>query len=159
MNYARPLSGLITVCLMFSLVLGVVGCSTLAPPEFEAVGVREVRQENDRSVIEFTVRATNPNREPVPLKQLVYRVSIGGEVVFSGVRSPEATLHTFSSQEFNLPAVLPAGTLKDRAAVPYALVGSASYIPPGRLAEVLFDADIDVPAVGFEFSGTIDTSE
>ncbi len=133
------------------------GCANTHPPTFRAVGVSEVSRDHDRSVIEFLVEATNPNREPIPLKRVSYRVEIGGEVVFTGVRSAETTLHTYSSHVFALPAVLPASTLGGAGEVHYAVTGSATYIPPGRLAEVLFDAEIAVPEAPIELSGTINT--
>lgn len=136
-------------------VLG--GCSTAAPPTFAAVGVREVAQGDGKSVIEFSVEASNPNREPIPLRLVSYRVEIDGEVLFEGVRSPETTLHTFSSHVFVLPAVLPESALRDRGEVGYAIRGSAQYIPPGRLSEVLFDAELEVPEALIDLEGTINT--
>lgn len=131
------------------------GCSKALPPTFRAVGVREVGQENERSVIEFLVEATNPNKEPIPMRQITYRVELDGVEVFSGVRSPETTLHTFSSHVFVLPAVLPLGAMSGSTEVNYAILGSALYIPPGRLSEVLFDAEIKVPEAMIDLSGTI----
>lgn len=139
-----------------STLLG--GCSKALPPTFRAVGVREVGQENDRSVIEFLVEATNPNKEPIPMRQIAYRVELDGVEVFSGVRNPETTLHTYSSHVFVLPAVLPLGAMSDSSEINYAILGSALYIPPGRLAEVLFDAEVKVPEAIIELSGTIDLS-
>lgn len=133
------------------------GCTSTRPPTFTAVGVRQVSVEDGRSVIEFSVQATNPNREPIPLRLVRYRVELGGEVVFEGLRSPETTLHTFSSRVFTLPAVLPESGLAGPGEVPYSVIGSVQYIPPGRLSEVLFDAEIEVPEAPIELSGTINT--
>lgn len=158
MNTARFLlarAPFVSMCLM--ILLTQVGCSKAIAPSFEAVGVRELERDETRSVIEFIVRATNENGEPIPLRTVSYRVEIGDEVLFEGVRSPETTLHTYSSHEFVLPAVLPADRLRGR--IEYALVGSVQYIPPGRLSEVLFDAEITVPEAPLEITGTIDTGE
>jgi len=108
-------------------------------------------------VIEFRVRASNPNGEPIPLRTVSYRVEINGEQVFEGVRSPETTLHTYSNSEFVLPAVVPLEYLS--GTIDYALLGSVQYIPPGRLSEVLFDAEILVPEALLELEGTIDAGE
>jgi LEA14-like dessication related protein len=142
---------LTSLCLAAMLL---TGCSKALAPSFEAVGVRELERDDTRSVVEFTVRATNPNNEPIPLRRVLYRVEIGDEVVFEGVRSPETTLHTYSSHEFVLPAVLPSDML--RGSIDYALIGSVQYIPPGRLSEVLFDAEIKVPEALLDLRGSID---
>lgn len=131
-----------------------VGCSKALAPGFEAVGVQEIERSSDRSVIEFRVRATNPNREPIPLRTINYRVEINGEQVYEGVRSPETTLHTYSDSEFVLPAVVPVEYLS--GTIDYALLGYVQYIPPGRLSEVLFDAEIRVPEAELNLQGTID---
>ncbi len=132
-----------------------VGCNGAMAPSFQAVGVEEIERTADRSVIVFTVRATNPNRDPIPLRTVSYRVQIDGEVVFRGVRSPETTLHTYSESEFVLPAVVPMEYLD--GAIDYALLGSVQYIPPGRLSEVLFDAEVHVPEASLNIRGTINT--
>ncbi|MFG0246962.1 MAG: LEA type 2 family protein [Phycisphaerales bacterium JB052] len=137
------------------LLMGLGGCSNALAPSFEAVGVREVERDADRSVLEFSVRATNPNPDPIPLRSVSYSVSIGDSIVFEGVRSPETTLHTFSSHEFVLPAVVPSALLE--GSFDYALQGSVQYIPPGRLSEVLFDAEVRVPVAPIEIIGTINT--
>jgi len=133
------------------------GCTNTLVPTFTAVGVREVVNEGDRSVIEFSIEATNPNKEPIPLKRVYYTVEINGVEVFSGMRSTETTLHTYSSHVFVLPAVVPGDTLKGVGKVSYSLTGVAQYIPPGRLSEVLFDAEMKVPEAVINLSGTINT--
>jgi len=139
-----------------TLVLG-SGCSKAIAPTFRAVGVREISKSNDRSIIEFSIEAINPNKEPIPLRQIHYRVELDGVEVYSGVRSPETTLHTYSSSIFELPAVIPMGALAGKGEVSYALLGSVEYVPPGRLAEVLFDAELKVPEVSINLTGTINT--
>lgn len=155
MNTTRMLTGrapLFTLTLLVMLTL--FGCNKAIAPSFEAVAVRELERDETRSVIEFVVRATNENADPIPLRTVSYRVQIGDEVLFEGIRSPETTLHTYSSQEFVLPAVLPIDRLQ--GSIEYALLGSVQYIPPGRLSEVLFDAEITVPEAPMEITGTID---
>jgi LEA14-like dessication related protein len=144
---------MLTTFLLFAPLL-LVGCNKALAPDFEAVGVQEIERVDGRSVIEFRVRATNPNAEPIPLRTVTYRVEINGEQVFDGVRSPETTLHTYSESEFVLPAVVPVEFLS--GSIDYALLGSVQYIPPGRLSEVLFDAEIRVPEAVLDLQGTID---
>ena len=129
--------GICTLCLMLG------GCSKALSPTFTAVGVREVERNNDRSVIEFIIEAKNPNREPIPLKEIQYAVAIDGQEVFTGLRSPEV-----------LPMDV-VGAVGSAGDIQYRLNGSVEYIPPGRLAEVLFDAKLKVPTAPIDLSGTI----
>jgi hypothetical protein len=155
MNTERLISNrAVLVSLMAMPAMVMTACSNSLAPSFEAMGVREIERDDARSVIEFTVRATNPNGDPIPLRRVSYRVQIDGVIVFEGVRSPETTLHTYSSHEFTLPAVLPSDRLV--GSVDYALLGSVQYIPAGRLSEVLFDAEIKVPEAPLDLRGSID---
>lgn len=141
------------------MLLCLGGCNKAVAPTFKAVGVREVQQDGDRSVIEFLIEATNPNRDPLPLRQVHYTVRLDDQDVFSGVRSPETTLHTYSSHVFELPAVLELGSFSGTGIVNYTIVGTVQYIPPGQLSEVLFDAEIKVPEAVLNLSGTINTGD
>lgn len=135
------------------------GCNKALPPTFSAVGVREVEKSADRSMIEFMIEATNPNKEPIPLRQIHYTVELNGVEVFAGVRSPETTLHTYSSYVFELPAVLELESLSGTGEIAYSLIGTAQYIPPGRLSEVLFDAEVKVPEAALNLTGTINLGD
>jgi Late embryogenesis abundant protein len=147
---------LLALALLSGFVLTVLGgCNGAVAPRFRAVGVREIESDNERTVIEFTVEATNPNVDPIPLRQINYSITMNGEVVFTGVRSPETTLHTFSSHVFKLPAVLPTSVMNSSGELAYSLTGTAQYIPPGRLAEVLFDAELKVPEAPINLVGSI----
>jgi len=150
-----PVALTVSAVLGLSLMLG--GCSKALAPTFKAVGVRVIEEQEAGSVIEFSIEATNPNKEPLPMRQISYGVELDGVQVFSGVRSPEMTLHTYSSQVFRLPAVLPDGALDGKGVVSYTLDGVALYIPPGRLGEVLFDMKVKMPEAKLDLSGTIDT--
>lgn len=157
-NQAQSLLKVSVFSAAIGMCLSLGGCNKALAPTFTAVGVREVEHSNNRSVIEFLVEAKNPNKEPIPLKQIVYTVDLDGVEVFSGVRSSQITLHTYSSHVFALPAVLPLDMLSGTGEVTYTLSGIAQYIPPGRLAEVLFDAEVKVPEATIELTGTINLS-
>lgn len=132
------------------------GCSSYQPPVFEAVGVRETERTAEHAVIVFTVRATNPNREPMPLRRADYEVFLAGEPVFTGVRSPETTVNTYGTHEFDLPAVVPAELAGRRGEIPYAIRGKVIYRRPGALADVLFDARLSVPKASLDLDGAVD---
>ncbi len=133
------------------------GCSNYQPPRFEAMGVREIERGPDHTVVSFTIQATNPNREPMPLGQTTYSVWIGGQELFSGVQSPEATVHTYATHLFELPAVLPASALSGAGELPYEIRGKVIYQQPGALADVLFDAQLVVPEANLDLAGTVKT--
>lgn len=130
-------------------------CSTYRPPTFQAVSVREVEHTSEHSVVTFVIEATNPNREPMPLGQATYSLTLNGQEVFAGVRSPEATVNTYGKHTFELPAVVPASAVPGSGEIPYTLTGKVIYKQPGALADVLFDAQVVVPEAGLDLDGTI----
>ncbi|MBO6512334.1 MAG: LEA type 2 family protein [Phycisphaerales bacterium] len=151
------LSALIAV-LIISMALS-TGCSNIKSPRFETVGVREIEHTQERTVYAFSVKATNPNREPIPLKQVAYTVSIDNQHVFSGVRSPETTLHTYGEHTFELPAVFEVPRSQLSGIIDYKLVGTTKYLKPGKLQEVLYESRISVPKAGFNLRGKIDVDD
>ena len=138
-----------------ALVAGLTGCSAYRSPTFEAIGVREVERTDEHAVLVFTVKATNPNREPMPLRRADYTVRFGEDDVFTGTRSPESTVNTFGTHTFELPAVIPASLAGRTGEIPYAIHGSVIYRRPGALADVLFDASISVPQATLDLSGNV----
>ncbi|MFK7883341.1 MAG: LEA type 2 family protein [Phycisphaerales bacterium] len=142
------------------LLLAPVGCAkNYAAPTFDAVGVQESVQTDGLSILTFDIEATNPNREPMALGQATYTLSLDGTDVFTGVRSPESTLHTFSSHTFSLPAVIPADLISSTGEIPYRLRGTVIYKNPGALADVLFDAEVIVPEATLDLDGTINLGQ
>ena len=136
------------------------GCAgSIQPPTFTAESVRELETVDGRTRMVFVVNATNPNREPIPLERVQYSVSIDGDLLFTGVRSPESTLPGFSSQVFELPAVVGEESLRTGRVVSYLLDGSVKYHMPGPLAEVLYDADLRVPEAPLNIEGSIDLGQ
>jgi LEA14-like dessication related protein len=133
----------------------VCGCTNMLPPTFTADGVRELETLDGRTRMVFVINATNPNKEPIPLEQVVYEISIDGEGVFSGLRSPETTLPGYSSLLFELPAIVGSDVLASGREVSYGINGSVKYHVPGPLAEVLYDADLKVPEAPLAIEGTI----
>ncbi|MCA9302593.1 MAG: LEA type 2 family protein [Phycisphaerales bacterium] len=136
------------------------GCSgTVLPPTFSAQGVREMETLDGRTRVVFVVNATNPNREPIPLERVEYSVAIDGGWVYEGVRSPESTLPGYSSQLFEIPAVIGADSLRAGRVASYMIDGSVKYHIPGPLAEVLYDADLRVPEAPLHLEGSIDLGQ
>lgn len=146
-----------TAALAGAMAMLPIGCARgYRAPTFEAVGVHESAQADGTSVLTFDVRATNPNREPMELGRATYTLTLDGEDVFTGIRSPESTLHTYSSRTFSLPVVLPTAMTDRGGQLPYRLSGTVIYKNPGALADVLFDAEVVVPEASMDLTGTID---
>jgi len=149
-----------TAAAFLSLSALLTGCaSTVSPPTFSAEGVREMETVDGRTRMVFLVNATNPNREPIPLERVEYAISIDGDWVYKGVRSPESTLPGYSSQVFEIPAVVGAESLRTGRVVAYMIDGSVKYHIPGPLAEVLYDADLKVPEAPLHIKGSIDLGQ
>ncbi len=136
-----------------------IGCSSVRAPRFETLGVREVEQTDTRAVYAFKVKATNPNKEPIPLREVSYTVSLGQGYTFSGVRSPETTLHTYGEHTFELPAVFEIPPANRSGLLDYTLNGSAKYVKPGKLAEVMFESKFSVPKAPFTLRGQVNFDE
>lgn len=137
------------------LPIALAGCSSYQAPSFEAVSVREAERTDTHAVLIFEVRATNPNREPMPLGKATYTLRFDDTVVFEGVRSPESTVDTYASNSFELPAVVPAGLIATEGRIGYTLDGQVVYRRPGAFADVLFDAQITVPEAPLSIRGVI----
>lgn len=135
------------------------GCSSVKAPRFETVGVRQVEQSDSRTVYNFAIKATNPNKEPIPLRQFTYTIKLDNTHTFTGVRSPETTLHTYADHTFEVPAVFQVAPSELSGTIEYTLNGSAKYLKPGKLAEVMFDTGFSVPKAQFTHRGMINTDE
>lgn len=135
------------------------GCSSVQHPRLEVVDARIGEQTSDGVVIEFTLQGENANTVELPLREVSYALEVDGRRVFSGQRSAEATLRRLGSQRFLLPAVVPAsdatGALEGST---YRVSGSAVYLAPGAIPELLFDTGLSRPTVSFAGTGTLSAS-
>jgi hypothetical protein len=135
-----------------------VGCSAYAPPRLVVVGTRVASSSPDGIVLEFTFEATNTNEVELPLREARYKVSLDGKEVFSGVRSPEATLRRLGSQQIVIPAAvaLSEGRPHPTGIARYRVAGELGYTTPGEIAQVLFDTGVRRPVVSFSHDGQIE---
>lgn len=157
-HYAvRPAS--FALVLLLGLLAG--GCGYSAP-KLSVSEAHATERTPDGLAMVFTIEARNDNTDALPLRNVEYSLELNGKRVFSGTRSAEATIRRLGTQSFSLPAVvnLPANPGFESLSGPaqYRLVGSVQYVTPGQLAEVLFDAGVRVPKVGFSGDGQIDFS-
>jgi hypothetical protein len=145
---------LTTAACTAALTLG--ACSSVKPPRFEALSARTAGHTPYGLVLVFELEAINDNPKPMPLRVADYTLWLDGVPVFTGQRSPEATVRRFGSQTFELPAAIPYTTVTPTGPTPYEITGSVSYLEPGRLSELLFDSEVKVPQAGLSVGGTID---
>ncbi len=141
------------------LSIALAGCTTYREPVLSVASARATERTPDGTAVAFTIDAQNTNDEPLPLREVEYRLDIDGRQVFSGTRSAEATLRRRGTQQFQLPASI-QGQGQDAPVGPsrYVLSGVLYYITPGQLAETLFDAGVRKPSVSFRFEGEVDLS-
>jgi hypothetical protein len=147
--------------LMIGVICGATGagCSTYDDPTLSVAAAQVTERSPEGIVISFTVDASNPNPDALPLRGATYSLEIEGRTVFSATRSAEATLRRLGTQRIVLPAAIPASTmagLANSGLVTYRLSGTLQYITPGALAELLFDTGVRQPDVSFSQTGQLD---
>lgn len=141
--------GVLGVLAASLVVMG--GCWSTPSPDIMVVGVTATDRTPDGTLLNIELEAQSTAEEQLPLKEVRYRVLLDGREVFSGLRSPEATLRRFGTQRLFLPAVVPAGVADQGA---YEVEGTLTYIEPGTIAEVLFDFGVRMPKVSFTGAGS-----
>ena len=155
----RTTTQILLIILLGSSILTSIGCSSVREPRFETMGVREVERTDSRTVYAFIVKATNPNKESIPLKEVSYTVTLDNTHKFSGVRSPETTLHTYAEHTFELPAVFDIAPGELSGIIDYKLNGSVKYLRPGKLSETMFESKLIVPKAEFHLRGQVNVDE
>jgi hypothetical protein len=134
------------------------GCSGARPPGLLVQSAELTERTDAGMVITFTMLADNQNPDPLPLRDATYTVSLGGQRVFSGTRSAQATVSRFGTQTFTLPASVPAALASSASQEPFVISGSIKYLVPGALAETLFDIHVIRPSTDFGGRGLVDLS-
>lgn len=140
------------------MLAGLGGCRGYAAPSLSVTRVQMGERTADGMVLVFEVEAENRNAVELPLREVRYTLRLDGRPVFSGVRSPEATLRRLGVQRFSFPAVValgPGGSAPE-GEVSFELDGVLSYTTPGQIAEILFDSGLRRPSVSFRDAGRID---
>lgn len=97
----------------------------------------------------------NPNDVQVELRELNYRVQMGGRAMYSGRRAAQATLPPRGDMQLVVPAVVPRDSL-DSLESPASLRidGSLSYLTPGALSQLLRDAGFPRARTRFAHDGS-----
>lgn len=152
---ARALTAALQLALLLALAPLLGGCATGEAPRLNVTEASVTERTSDGMVIAFTLDATHDNPHALPLREINYTLSIGGREVFSGLRSPEATLPRFGRHTVTIPAAIPADLAPEPGEHDFELRGRITYLAPGRLAEVLFDAGLRRPTSSFRERGRI----
>jgi Late embryogenesis abundant protein len=151
----KPIHALTPVAAIVAAAL-LGGCSMHAKPTLTVASAQVTDRTDAGMVIDFLINAQNANEFELPLREATYTVWLNDTRVFKGVRSPEASLRRFGVQEVRLPAAIPSSINLPSGTVPYRIRGELSYVRPGALSEVLFDAGVITPSRSFSAKGTID---
>lgn len=128
------------------------GCSSVSPPDV-SVGAATISQTDAGSLLLIELNAENPNREPLPLREVRYSVEVNGTRVFEGIRSAESTLRRYGSRAIMLPVSLPPTSPGAVNAGTFRVVGELSYKEPGAFAQTLLDVELVDPSVSFSGGG------
>jgi len=143
--------------LLLLLLMVLPACAFKPSPRLREASVSVGERSDAGQVLNFSLLADNPGTDPLPLREVRYTLSVNGKEVFRGVRSPEATLRRYGTQQITFPAVIPAapGRPVPTGEVSYSLSGTVIYIRPGAFSETLFDAEIVQPSVDFTARGKV----
>ncbi len=146
--------------LILALLPVLTGCTAYRAPEIRLTGVFPTEVTDEATALRFMLDVTNPNDEPIELREVRYSLAVNGERVFLGRRAVGTTLHGGATTRIELPAVVPdavAGFLANARPdeVDYRLAGEMIYVTPGELAEILLDTGVRRPVARFDQSGRL----
>jgi len=112
----------------------------------------------DATILDVLIEGTNTNKEPLPLWEIGYTMSVDGAQVATARRSPEATIPGHGTQVFQIPVAVPSSVVSpDRLTVgSYRISGSVTYELPGTIAQLFFDSNIRRPSQPFAEAGSFD---
>lgn len=135
----------------------VAGCSSYDAPTLTVSSVVLADRSDEAVVLDVTLDAGNSNAVELPLETVEYTVLVDGRVVFEGTRSAEATLRREGTQQIVLPvAIRLSPDVPLSGEYPYRIRGKLTYVTPGEIAQLLFDAGVRRPKVAFSQRGTVD---
>lgn len=133
------------------LALGLGACSSTPAPRCRDATIGVIESSERGVVANITLRVDNIGEEPLPVRDVSYELWQDDRRVFKGVRSAQRTLRRYGTQEIVLPAAwVPSEEMPvPQAGSKYRVTGRMTYIEPGALSEVLFDAKLIRPSATF----------
>ena len=146
--------------LLLTAACTMVGCASFDAPTLTVSSVVLADRSDEAVVLDVTLDAVNTNAVELPLETIEYTVFVNGGVVFEGTRSAEATLRREGTQQIVLPvAIRLAPDVPLDGVYPYRIRGEMTYVTPGEIAQLLFDAGVRRPTVSFSQRGEVDFGE
>lgn len=142
-------------CIPLLLALAALPGCFHKSPQLSVLGADVTDASDAGVVLTFELEAANYNTFELPLREVRYTVFLDGQRVFKGVRSPESTLRRRGTQLVRLPAAIPSSMTIPTGDVDYRIDGRITYVTPGPLADVLFDAGVIEPTERFTKTGEI----
>lgn len=140
--------------LLLAAPLALTACTSTAPPRLSIADVQVTGASAEGSSMLITLRAENPNDQPLPLRTIDYSLTLDGAPVFSATRAAEGVLPRFSSLDLPLPVSVPAD-LRPQGESEFRLSVLVRYLAPGKIAETFYDAGLQRPSVSGSGAGTV----
>lgn len=140
--------------MLIVLALGVVGCRGVQRPAVEVMDGAVTERTEEGARMEWVVRLGNPNDVPLPVTRVRYHVQVQGAGTFAVHEQPTMTLPPGEQQTVTLAAAFRNGD-DDWAGRRYEIYGTFSYMPPGRLRELLAQYRVPPPVVPFRDEGEL----
>lgn len=156
-------------CAAALTAFAVAACSPYKAPTLTVADAKATQETDAGLALAFTLDARNENNVALPLREVRYELDISDsdqdsslKRVFTGIRSPEASIRRLGEQPVVLPTVI---RLRDENGNPlprpvgihaFRLWTKLTYITPGALAEVLFDTGVRRPDVTITQTGRLD---
>ena len=133
------------------------GCS-VTPPAVRVSEATLIETTDEALQVDLRIDLVNANPDPLKLELLTYTFAIGGQTVFTGWRSAEATISAYGRRTPWIPAIVRYEQV-DWVEVPpsaeWSVQGTLIYVTPGQLAEILLDTGVRRPRVQFSGAGEV----
>jgi LEA14-like dessication related protein len=142
-----------------TLAGALAGCAGFRAPRIEVLDATVVEVTDEAMRVDIALDLSNPNAEPLELREITYAFTIDGTRTFSGKRSAQATLPSTGTNRLNIPAVVRwdrTGWEETRPDTSnWSVNGSVVYLVPSPLAEILLDINVRKPRAPFRGTGTV----
>lgn len=148
--------------LLVSLLCQLTACSGYPAPGTSISSENITDKSNEATRVDFTLNVQNVNSQPLPLRNVQYRLTLNNQEVFTSLKAAQATIPQNGSITIIIPAIIPQNfidKLHNLENVSYNLSGKLAYEAPGEIAAALFDTGIRVPSVKFSHSGSINLAQ
>lgn len=149
---------LVSLLVVVAIALGAGGCRGVQRPAVEVGEAAVTQRTAEGARIELSLRLGNPNEVLLPVKQVRYRFTVEGLGVFATHEDPAVTLPPGEHQTIALAAAF-GDDSQSWEGRRYEVFGEVSYLPPGRLRELLDQYRVPPPVVQFTAEGELREAE